>query len=110
MEIQQLSRFEATVNSVFKSLLECFPTPAQLTAAIAGYEANAGYHPVEGSVYGHKTYVTPTEAEFFFADTVRWLMTEGYLLTRKEDDCKFEGSVLTQKGLKLLRALPDCLI
>lgn len=109
MEIQQLSRFDATVTSVFKSLLESFPTPLLLDATAAGYETVAGYVPVEGSLYGEKNYIYPTEDELFFASTVHWLATERYLIFKKEDDCRFVDVVLTEKGLKLWNALPNCL-
>lgn len=109
MEIRQLSKFDATVTSVFNSLLENFPTPNSLDATVAGYEANGGYKPIAGSTYNEKTYTRPSEDERFFADTIRWLASEKYLAFKKEEDCKFEDVVATEKGLKLWTALPDSL-
>ncbi|AZF38279.1 hypothetical protein C4J88_3505 [Pseudomonas sp. R4-39-08] len=43
----------------------------------------------------------------FFADIVRWLASQSYLLFDKEDGYKFSGAVVTETGLKLCETLSN---
>jgi hypothetical protein len=101
MEIRQFSKFDAAVTSIFKGLLESYPTPRELDATIIGYKANTKYRiAVEKRASLH-----PSEDEHFFADIVRWLASHSYLLFDKEQACKFYGAVVTDKGLELCESL-----
>ncbi|WP_416739221.1 hypothetical protein ACM1ZW_20745 [Pseudomonas sp. NFX71] len=107
MEIRKLSKFEATITSIFKSLMESYPTPCELDAGVAGYKAGADYRSIFTSAVEKRTSAHPSSDEHFFADIVRWLAAQSYLVFDKEDACKFCGAVMTEKGLKLCETLPN---
>ncbi|MHC8289148.1 hypothetical protein ACYZUD_20510 [Pseudomonas sp. XS1P51] len=107
MEIRQFSKFDATVTSIFKGLLESYPTPRPLDATVVGYKASTRYRSICTSAVEKQASVYPTEDEHFFADIVRWLASQSYLMFDKEDACKFSGAVVTEKGLKLCETLPN---
>lgn len=112
--IKELDDFTLVTTKIFNKLLETFPNPIDLDATVAGYEATAGYHEVatEGttsswaqpSIYKH-----PEADEQLFANTLHWLANEGYVRVEKVKNCRFSMVVLTEKGLRLLKALPPCL-
>ncbi|WP_447889907.1 hypothetical protein [Pseudomonas hormoni] len=107
MEIRQYSKFDVTVTSIFKGLAASYPAPCQLDATVVGYDANTGNPPIHASATDRQTSTCPTEDENFFADIVRWLASQSYLVFDTEDACRFSGALVTEKGLKLFEALPS---
>lgn len=105
MEIRQFSKFDAAVTSIFKGLLESYPTPRELDATIIGYRANTKYKSIYRVAVEKRASLHPSEDEHFFADIVRWLASHSYLLFDKEQACKFYGAVVTDKGLVLCESL-----
>ena len=80
MEIRQFSKFDAAVTSIFKGLLESYPTPRELDATIIGYKANTKYKSIYRIAVEKRASLHPSEDEHFFADIVRWLASHSYLL------------------------------
>lgn len=107
MEIRQFSKFDATVTSIFKELLESYPAPRHLDATVVGYKGNADNPPINYAAFDEKAYARPTEDEFFFADIVRSLATQHYLMFENESACTFSGVVVTRKWLSLWAERPD---
>lgn len=107
MEIRQFSKFEATVTSIFRSLMGSYPAPCELDAGVAGCKPRADYRSIFTSAIEKRTSAHPTSDEHYFADIVRWLAAQSYLVFDKEDACKFSGAVVTEKGLKLCETLPN---
>lgn len=108
MVIKQSQEFEVVVRAVFGRLLESFPVPVRLDAAVAGYEVAAN-EPVECSGFSESAEHKPSNDEFQFASSVRWLAAEGYIRINQEYYTCFDGVTLTEKGLAVLSATPPCL-
>jgi hypothetical protein len=79
----------------------------ELDATAVGYKANEGYKSIHTSAVEKQASGQSTENEQFFADIVRWLASQSYLLFDKEDGYKFSGAVVTEKGLKLCETLSN---
>lgn len=106
MEIRQFSKFDTAITSIFKGLLESYPAPRELDVTVIGYKANTKYKSIYRIAVEKRASLHPSEDENFFADIVRWLASQSYLLFDKEQACKFYGAVVTEKGLKLCESLP----
>ena len=102
--MQNIDLFNEYVAIILGRLYEKFPVRQDLTA----WEISGQRNPSE---YGR---VLPTdkadsnkmEVAFF---TVDWLVENGYVRARDGAILRFNGCVLSEKGLELLNATPDSL-
>lgn len=108
MVIKKSQEFEDIVRAVFTRLLASFPVPARLDASVAGYQV-ASSDTVEDSELSESAECKPSDDEFLFAYSVRWLAAEGYVRINQEYYTSFDGVTLTEKGLAVLSATPPCL-
>lgn len=110
MKLKQSEKFENVATKIFSRLLEAFPEP------IVFYAMDIGIfdEPPEGSVetIGSIPVLLHRKSgpeQIFVSHCIEWLASEKYLTaTHKEFDI-FGKVVLTEKGLMILNAIPQCL-
>lgn len=102
MTASNIERFDEITGQVLGALYERFPVPHRLLIADFVQE---GY-----SMNDHLGIEVPNDAGKFFLASVTWLADSGYLKYREQaHGMGFLESVLTAKGLEVLKATPASL-
>jgi len=110
MEIKQSENFENVVGKIFAKLLETFPEPIALCAEDISISDELPDEPVEtigGMGVLQQRGAGPDEK--FFDYCVEWLTREEYVTATQKQFGTFDKVVLTEKGLTVLNAIPQCL-
>ncbi|CDY77959.1 hypothetical protein BGLT_06765 [Caballeronia glathei] len=99
-----IEKFDNLTARVFASLYEAFPVEKSLQPADFDIGAEAAFNDADAI---NAPLLKDVE---FFASTVRWLASAGYLEFRTESNLgTFYDATLTSKGLEVLKAVPDSL-
>lgn len=109
MPTSNIDKFNEVTGKVLAYLYMNFPIPMVLTPSTLGIEeAPTGiYDPFSGTAIGE---VPRSNDEIFFFHSINWLIATGYIsANRYTASTQFGQSVLTAKGLEVLKAIPSSL-
>lgn len=111
MELKHSEQFETVVGRIFEKLLESFPIPLHLEASHIGIAPQQDDRPQEtlGGIGVLLDELDPTEDEEFFDQCVLWLRDECYITSGAKSHGSFGDVRLTEKALRALNAVPQCL-
>lgn len=106
MTTSNIERFDEITGQLLSKLYENFPVPCRLL--IQDFVAD-GYEMIERLA---KMEIPNAKGDFFLA-SVDWLASAGYLQFHEKilesGNCRYQGAVLTAKGLETLKAIPESL-
>ena len=95
-EKNNIDLFNEYVAVIFSHLYEKFPVPSRLSAREASGNLEDSHHKISKN----------TE---ICIETIRWLKEAGYIWYEKEHTFGAYDAVLSQKGLELLKVVPESL-
>lgn len=101
MTTSNIERFDDITGQVFATLYENFPVPCSIGAV----KMLAGGERACRDASGFTGAELSEEAVFIMA-TIQWLVDSGYVRCESRADICFYDSVLTAKGLEVLKAVP----